>query len=455
MKDSGLRSEVVGAVGSVSADQLNQRVAAGVDAPAERGRRTAATRALLSIGHNSSPSTLKVWLEGARADIPGIPDRNPNRISRDLKAAPSKGDKRGNVTKFSDKSRRRLQRDIAKVKVAEITFTSVLTMPSGGEENYLDHDFAKSCFKLFLGRLASQRRFKAVSGYWKRELQKRGALHYHLLLYGLSCPKLRAEFHDWLVKTWNELVCAGLDPDEKEKHRWWHARAENFQEVSNMSGYFSKYVGKGVDRDGALGGRWWGSFNKAKLPFADEFRADLPIKAAVLMHRAARKLRSKKANKAKWITDSKALRESGFVITEMDMFRLRSGYLRDGFRNPTKAAEILALYKACHSDFGVTLGKARMRGKIPIQSPIVLCNVAAPQTVRRLIDYVEKETGEQVQLALFEKPSRENFMPDPLKAVPPGRTPVNCERLLNQADFPFFSNRLSIPPKRLLQMEKD
>jgi hypothetical protein len=341
----GCRSDGFGALGSVSDRQLDSCAAAGVDALAQRGRRTAATQALLSMGHNSRPPILKIWSDGARADIPAIPDLNPNRYSRGLMGKPQTESKRGNVTKFSDKSRRRLLRDIAKIKLSEITYTSVLSLPGVAEEFYLNHEFVKKCFERFMRRLASQKRFFGVSGYWKREVQDRGALHYHFLIYGLHNIALKEEFRSWLVKTWNELMCAGIDPIKKEHHRWLHAKDKNFQEVRNMSGYFSKYISKDVDDDAALAGRWWGSFNKSKLPYAEEMHSELSMKAAVLIHRAARKLRKIKANTAKSISDQKALKEVGSRPTEMQMFRLRNGSLRDGTRNPKRAKEILALYE--------------------------------------------------------------------------------------------------------------
>ena len=73
--------------------------------------------------------------------------------------------------------------------------------------------------------------------------------------------------------------------------------------------------------------------------------SELSMKAAVLIHRAARKLRKIKANTAKSISDQKALKEVGSRPTEMQMFRLRNGSLRDGTRNPKRAKEILALYE--------------------------------------------------------------------------------------------------------------
>ena len=81
---------------------VDERPGTSADARAS-GHRPAPALALLSLGHNSSFSKnqLKLWQEGSRADFPGIPDLNPNRISSGFSPGQSGNSKRGEIKGFS------------------------------------------------------------------------------------------------------------------------------------------------------------------------------------------------------------------------------------------------------------------------------------------------------------------------------------------------------------------
>jgi hypothetical protein len=407
--------------------------AAWADADArDSERRAAQAAALLSLGHKSSLSILKIWTDGARADIPAIPNRHPAYQVAEIFAPPPTV-KRGCVSEFTPKSRRNLQRTLATMKRAEESYTMALTLPGGDESDILPHDMVLVSFKTLLRRLANVSAFKGVSGFWKRELQNRGALHYHLLIYGISCPLLRVKFQTWVVTVWNNLVCVGLSETKIEHHRWWHARSENMQKVEDMSGYFAKYLGK-EDVTGALRGRWWGSFNKQTLPVSKQERASITDHAAVLIHRVARKLRQAKANAGKHRAISKRMEKSGFKLTEMQLFRLRSGYDISGYRTPFSAV-YLACYKESCEFAGVRHGKFQFRGAGPVQAPIVLCGKNAPEIVSRLVTYVSERVGVPIEFYDGPSRSRNNSIPDPLRPVSPGRIPIQLNRQLEQANF--------------------
>ncbi|MFT3991635.1 MAG: hypothetical protein QM680_09525 [Luteolibacter sp.] len=90
----------------------------------------------------------KVWLEGSRADIPAIPDLNPNRDQTPRFLSPDVP-MRGEVTEFSNKSRRRFIRVLSTIKRAEIAFTMALTLP-GGDISSIGHDFVMKALQLDL-----------------------------------------------------------------------------------------------------------------------------------------------------------------------------------------------------------------------------------------------------------------------------------------------------------------
>ena len=375
---------------------------------------------------------LKVWTEGARADFSGIPNLNPKQLASNFAPGKAGGSKRGNVTGFSDKSRRRLQRNLATMKVAEVAYTMALTLP-GCDVECFEHSFVMEAAKKLFRRLSVTQRFTGVSGFWKREIQKRGALHYHLLLYGLEDDGRRAEFQAWMVAQWCSLFASSITAEQREHHRWWHARAENMQLVRNFSGYFSKYLGKDEDAAGGVAGRWWGSFNKRLLPKSPRADAAIQGKETVMLHRLARKLREKKMDAGKQRMLEKRMAKNGFKITEMDLFRLRSGYDIHGHRNPRSAALYLACYLHSCKMEGQHPGKFRLRGKVPKTASIVLCGAAAPAFAAKALDFVNRSLGSTLELK--EVPNPQDFTPDPLKPVPLGRIPRNTERVRQQSDF--------------------
>ena len=378
---------------------------------------------------------LKVWPEGARADFPGIPDLNPNKKVVHLSPAGPDQATRGLVTEFSHKSRRRLQRTLATMKLSAVAYTMALTLP-GCDVALFEHAEVMEAFAKVSRRLSASKRFPGVSGFWKRELQGRGAIHYHLILYGLGNDGLRAQFQAWMVTQWTSFFVNGPTPEQQEHHRWWHSRAENMQLVRDFSGYFSKYLGKDGEA-GSLSGRWWGSFNKRLLPKAARADAELESEASVMLHRLARKYRSEKINAGKHRGDSSRIQKAGrlgpYNLSQVGLWRLRSGYDLNGYRNPVLAARQLRNYLEICEAYKVRPGKFRFRGKIPRTVPIVLCGASAPAFAAKALDFVNESLG--LSMKLEEVATRVEFVPDPLRPVPPGRNPVNSQRAIQQADF--------------------
>jgi hypothetical protein len=458
----GLRSSRVGAVGSEGRENVPVgqsdplAVASGID-HAERGQPAAAASALLSMGHISSAASstpekkgkryilnappavlptelggvLKFWQEGSRADLPGIPDLNPNKQENPWAASQANRPPRGNITEFSGRSRLRLKRSLATMKRTEPAHTMVLTLP-GCEVKRFAPAFITEAFTKVLRRLSSTSRFDGVSGYWKRELQKRSAIHYHLVLYGIADDALRAEFQTWLVRQWTSFFADSLTEKQREDHRWWHARPENMQQVRDFTDYFSKYLGKDEEASGGLPGRWWGSFNKARLPAAPQAQAELGNAAAVCFHRLARKRRQKQIARGKHAT-AKLDKFGCLNVTPVQLWRLRSGYDLDGYRNQEGARVLLSLHQFARRSVEQCPRTDRFRGTIPNTAPIVLCGPHVHTFVEKAVDFVKRLLGVVIEFKPVSK--RHDFTPDPLKPVPPGRTPRNPETPRFQADF--------------------
>ncbi len=316
-----------------------------------------------------------------------------------------------------------------------------LTVPGNAEP--FDHAFVMEAFTRIMRRLSASVRFSEVSGFWKRELQQRGAIHYHLLLYGLAEDATRAGFQTWMVAQWASCFAPRLTDEEREHHRWWHAREKNMDLVRNFSAYFSKYLGKDEEATGGLPGRWWGSFNKRKLPVSAKSEAATDVQANVMLHRLARKYRQKRMNAARHRGIAKACdlvdRSGNPFVSEFELIGLQSQVAKlkriEGLtleNVPPGALHALAMVYA-PSNVGKKWGKAHFKGKIPKTAPIVLCGPFAPEFAIKALEFVNRTLGRSV--ALVETPSKKEFIPDPPKPVSRRRTSPKIERPRRQSDF--------------------
>lgn len=430
--------------GSFGASDEGLGVADGrVDARDSARRPPPADAALLSMGHNPSPSNphppvVRLWTEGTRADCPSIPNLRPPRCGVTLR--PGNDSKRGSVTEFSAKSRRNLVRKLGTLKTSAKCFTMALTLP--GKMEHLTRETILEAFAKLERRYSARARFASVPIVWKREIQKRGAVHWHLLIYcpldGYEGAALMNEVHAWFVRQWNSLVCAGADDETREHHRWWHSKGENFQPVKDMAGYFAKYLGKDEDASGALPGRWWGSWNKSALPESPCDATFVPIPVAVDVHRAFRKIRQKRANEGKqkaiaarlWSSNSgNSVFEKGRTVSLWDLERLRMGYGPNG-RDARYARFLLAYHEHTAKLSGLRWGKFRFNGDGANTASIVLVGKDAPNIGLRLLGWSAERHGVELRLGDYEPPS-----PPPPVQPPPGYVKPKIYRRPRQLDL--------------------
>ena len=175
--------------------------------------------------------------------------------------------------------------------------TCALTLP----EIFPSADEVRARFKKLCRRWS--KRWRHVPALWKREPQKRGAMHYHLLISveGLSAEE-EEEFRKWLFTTWceinegpPEMYRVHFYQDEKRpwKSNWQTLRSSRFQS------YFSKYLGKMEGCEGVeCQGRWWGKINADRLPLADRELRQLGVREMVQVRRWMRKKKQKQAEAA-------------------------------------------------------------------------------------------------------------------------------------------------------------
>lgn len=176
---------------------------------------------------------------------------------------PSGGGKRGNVTHFSDGSRRRLMKKMARLKANKAIFVT-LTYPAA----FPHADIAQQHLKAYLQRFRYH--FPKASAVWRLEYQKRGAPHFHILFYNLPFIP-RRYWQGW----WKRIVNKYIGNDEPRV---------DIQVVRSRRGimfYVSKYIAKADAPDPVGGcyfiyvayphtGRFWGFHNRGCIPWAEQ-----------------------------------------------------------------------------------------------------------------------------------------------------------------------------------------
>jgi len=205
------------------------------------------------------------------------------------------GGTRGKITGFSAQSRHRLLIFMSRLRTkgARATF---ITLTFSGQPTPKE---AQAALKRFLMRI--RRAYKNVSGLWRCERQARGAIHFHLLLFGLPfIPQKR------LQKVWT--ACTTED--------------RSIVDIRLASGsrrilaYIAKYISKpsealdltsletvtyrhADDSDGD--GRVWGWLNKKALPLGSVIEGFLVTKNSMdRIRNIANGLSNGRASKSVW-----------------------------------------------------------------------------------------------------------------------------------------------------------
>lgn len=187
------------------------------------------------------------------------------------------GGRRGEITGFSRASQKRLMDFVNTIERDEIRKANIITLTY--HQNFTDHEQSKNHLKRFLQAL---RRLKPdSSGIWRLEYQKRAAIHYHVLQFGGFIH------HSKIAEVWNRIAENG-DRD--------HLRAgtqiKRVSDVRNVQAYICKYLGKldqsscageGVNVSSAYRGRYWGYFNRSKIPVGRHEAIPITCQEAVLI----------------------------------------------------------------------------------------------------------------------------------------------------------------------------
>lgn len=167
--------------------------------------------------------------------------------------APPGGGVRGKVEGFSYASRRRMIDMLNSLNREQSGLPIFLTLTYPNDWPGSPREWKKH-LDTWLKRL--RRTHPSVWGLWKLEPQRRGAPHYHLLLWGVEHVS-----KEWLSLSWYEVVGSG-----DLKHLLAGTRVESVRMWNGVKRYASKYLAKRLEdlpeqwREGV--GRWWGVVNR-------------------------------------------------------------------------------------------------------------------------------------------------------------------------------------------------
>jgi len=176
------------------------------------------------------------------------------------KRPPVSHSKRGRIRSFSYKSRLRLLRFMARLKMIGVRATFITLTYKG----YPSNEQAKSNLKAFLQIVRTN--FPDASSVWRMEFQERGSIHFHLLIFNLP-------YWDWkeILKAWKRIThqnVARVDVRLVKSRR-------------GVMSYVAKYIAKVERRIRKTflvfvpylhkmrkwrKGRFWGYHNKKALP---------------------------------------------------------------------------------------------------------------------------------------------------------------------------------------------
>lgn len=202
------------------------------------------------------------------------------------------GGPRGHVTEFSRASRRRLMKLLASIdkEAVEIPLFLTLTYPAAYPE---DAPTVASHLRAFRERLV--RRYGKRPGIWRKEYQRRGAPHLHVMIW---VDADLAELRRWVSRAWYEVVGSG-----DERHLRAGTQVQQVKSWRGVRGYAAKYMGKietlragapsGCVRMSGSAGRQWGVWYRALLPItAHEYY--LNLRSFFRLRRCFRRLSGKR-----------------------------------------------------------------------------------------------------------------------------------------------------------------
>jgi hypothetical protein len=199
---------------------------------------------------------------------------------------------RDRVRGFSRESRRNLLRRLASINRAAYKafkgrlISITLTYPHEYPE---DPEVCKNHLKALRRRL--QRKFGDFAGFWRMGIQKRGAWHFHLLLFVRPSIGPVSELRSFISSSWYEVT-----GKVSEGHLRAGTRVEAVRKWREATSYVERYMAKPEEfPEGLQTGRIWGVWNEELLPVQWE-TAEVSLRDAFRIRRIHRKLARRKGS---------------------------------------------------------------------------------------------------------------------------------------------------------------
>jgi hypothetical protein len=152
-----------------------------------------------------------------------------------------------------------------------------------------DPEVCKNHLKALRRRL--QRKFGEFAGFWRMGIQKRGAWHFHLLLFVGSSLGSIGELRRFISSSWYEVtgkVSGG--------HLRTGTRVEHVRRWREVTSYVERYMAKPEEfPEGLQTGRIWGIWNEELLPVRWE-TTKVSLRDAFKIRRIYRKLAKRKGS---------------------------------------------------------------------------------------------------------------------------------------------------------------
>jgi len=196
------------------------------------------------------------------------------------------GGLRGRIKGFSRVSRRNLLRRLASInRTAFNAFNGrlisvTLTYPA---EYPQDPEVCKGHLKALRKRL--QRKYGRFAAFWRMGIQRRGAWHFHLLLFVPQSFGSVKDVRRFVSSSWYE-VCGEIS----EGHLHVGTRVEEVRTWRKATSYAEKYLAKKEEfPEGSETGRIWGIWNEGLLPVEWE-TARVSLRDAYKIRRIYRRL---------------------------------------------------------------------------------------------------------------------------------------------------------------------
>ena len=213
--------------------------------------------------------------------------------------------KRGKVNGFSRKSRRNLFKYILRLENRNGYYFVTLTYPKEYDTNY-------QTWKYQLRQLFSSLRYHypKMGFLWKLEFQKRGAPHFHLLMFVPSIPP-KEEIGKLIKEHWYRIV-----GHTSKGFRHWGTDTKEVKDIKASGFYLAMYQTKdsNTPMDKMKSGRSWGVYGRKMMPMSEQGMETLSLDNYIILKRICRKWIAKQPSSRGYANYLKSSRVGSFQV---------------------------------------------------------------------------------------------------------------------------------------------